>query len=195
MTRYLLCGGNDRAYSEFVKNILEEIYHHSSHPKVLSCMFAVSDTEITSKFQSWSGWWQGNGARFKEYVCADRSNFVGQIREADTIFFHGGNNDLLFNFLNTIPDVERYFDGKLVIGSSAGANWLSKAFFSRSAGGWRKGSGIVPLSIMVHYGVSEEDSPNENWEYYENKITSFNGDKSQDIVRIKEGQIIAYENH
>ncbi len=195
MTRYILCGGNDRAYPDFGARLLKEINQYKSHPIVLSCMFAVSDSYIDEKFASWKEWWSRQDAGFSEYICASREMFREQVGRADVIILHGGNNDLLIEALDDYPELAESFSNKLVIGSSAGAYWLSKAFFSRSFGGWRKGTGIVPYSVMAHYGVSEQDNPIDDWSSQEAKIYQFNGDAPERIIRIKEGEFFIYEDN
>jgi len=194
MTRYLLYGGNDRAYEGFASSVLHEIYRANVQPVVLSCMFSVADDKAEEKFISWKQWWQVKGADFRNYTLANKIDFLDQLERADVVFLHGGDNDLLIDSLYKYQNIEDHFKGKLIIGSSAGANFLARAFYSRSYGGWRPGSGIVPYNILVHYGVSEQDNP-INWSTSEAAIAEFNGSNPKDIVRIHEGDYFVYENY
>lgn len=195
MTRFLLCGGNDRAYPEFLSAISKEIDHFTHHPTMLSVMFSTCDEDREAKFESWKRWWTDNSVDFDAYELATADSFLGRLERSNIIFFHGGDNQLTFDALEPFIDIREKLVGKLVIGSSAGAFWLSKAFFSRSAGGWRAGKNIVPYDVMCHYGVSEQDNPIEDWVACEKLIEQFNDDRPEDIVKLREGQIFAYEDN
>jgi peptidase E len=195
MTKFLLCGGNDRAYPEFLSAIQKEIYNFTDCPKVLSVMFSTRSGDRDEKFQSWKKWWTEGEVEFDGYELARSDGFIEQLERSNVIFFHGGDTKLMFEALEQFGDIRVRLNNKLIIGSSAGVFWLSKAFFSRSAGGWQTGKDIVPYNVMCHYGVSEQDNPVGDWLVCEKLIEKFNGDRPEDIVKLCEGQIFAYENH
>lgn len=54
-------------------------------------------------------------------------------------------------------------EDKIVIGSSAGAKYLSSYSPNWNGKGLRKGSSILPLNVIVHYGDDKYIEDNASW--------------------------------
>jgi len=80
--------------------------------------------------------------------------FVEQVVWADVIFINGGFKGYLKEVLEEIEDLPQLLDNKLVVGISAGANILSKYYYSQGAEDIREGIGLLPIKVYCHY--SEE---------------------------------------
>lgn len=93
-----------------------------------------------------------------ELAAYDLDEFVRQINDSDVIFINGGMRGHLKDTLLKIG-VERFrqmIQGKTLVGISAGANILSKYYYSMVTGGIREGIGLLDIKLLTHY--SEESS-------------------------------------
>ncbi|GBE16390.1 peptidase family S51 [bacterium BMS3Abin15] len=88
-----------------------------------------------------------------EFILADDDPeiFSKQVKRADTIYIKGGDNRLLIDKIKKTNNLEKLFRGKIVAGSSAGANVLSKYYYVRGKKRIEKGMGILPIKVFVHY--------------------------------------------
>lgn len=154
MTLYILAGGCDRAYPEFWDRLSDIVQREVPSPKILSCMFASDEDTVEARFE-------GYKSTFAQYFAessltlARHDVFYEQIESSDVIYLHGGRTSRL---LEAIPEYNRFrraAEGKIVIGSSAGANFLSTVCYSPSSNAYIRASGILPVASVVHYGVAE----------------------------------------
>jgi len=60
-------------------------------------------------------------------------------------------------------DLNIFNEDKIVIGSSAGAKFLSSYSPNWNGSGLREGSKILPLNVIVHYGDDRYLEDNANW--------------------------------
>jgi len=153
MTTYILCGGTDRKYDYFGVNLAKVINNLVARPRILCCFFARPDSEWEEAFSSWIGF-------FEKYFpdasveLARRENFLGQVNNSDVIYFYGGRTHTLSGIIVGYDNLAEAWRGKIIIGSSAGANFLSQHFLHHKGIGG--GLGILPFNIVVHYGSDDE---------------------------------------
>jgi peptidase E len=82
----------------------------------------------------------------------DLDELVDGIAKADVIFINGGYKGHLKSMLLAIG-VDRFtqlVEGKTLVGISAGANMLSKYYYSMASGGVREGIGILNIKLLTH---------------------------------------------
>jgi peptidase E len=194
-TTLILAGGNDRTTEGYAKHLEDELVKYiSSRPKILSCFFSAPENEWPTKYQNWKEWFTTNFSFDFEYDYAQKATFLQQIDEADIIYLHGGNTQLLFDSLPNVDDLKRHLEGKVVVGSSAGANTLSKDYWSSSRAVPAHGLGIVDVNIMVHYGTLSHEGrvrTPEDWKKEEVEFQKFVG--AEEIIHIPEGQFIVVQ--
>lgn len=86
--------------------------------------------------------------------------FLKDISESDVIFINGGMKGHLKDTLLAIG--EKHFrqaiHGKTLVGISAGANVLSKYYYSKVISGIREGTGFLNIKLLTHYS---EDEPGQ----------------------------------
>ena len=152
MTKFILAGGCDRLYPEYLTQLARVIETAVQQPKILSCWFSNSDEESEAKFPEYQAHFLKFFSEGSSFIKADRVTFIDQIRSADVIYFHGGHTELLFTALEPYGDLRASFEGKIVVGSSAGTNYLSSFGFSPRKASAQKGSGILDIATVVHYG-------------------------------------------
>ena len=157
MTKYILHGGetgvpnkhNEAFYQEWVKD-----FDNDKVPSILLVYFSRPD-EIWDKLE------KSDRERFARYTNnqevkflvadSDMEVFKKQIKEADVIYFRGGEPQKIVDTMKAIKDeFISLIKGKIYAGSSAGVMFLSD--YSRSADkGWQKWLGLLPINSIVHY--------------------------------------------
>ena len=81
----------------------------------------------------------------------EKNYFLSELKEADAVFFNGGDTRKLLAQLRTCPDLQSYVENKTVAGSSAGAYALAAYGASHTEKIVRSGLGFVPLRVICHY--------------------------------------------
>jgi peptidase E len=84
----------------------------------------------------------------------DMEELLEEIKKADVIFINGGARGHLKEALEKLGNFSELIQGKVLVGISAGANILSKYYFSSVANEIREGIGLLSIKLMTHY--SEE---------------------------------------
>jgi peptidase E len=191
-TTYILAGGEDLKVPGYGERICKEMLNHADRPKILSCFFSAPEAEWETKYQRWKSFFANYLGNFTlDY--AKKDTFLKQVDAADVIYLHGGDTKLLLDSLPPVDTLKERFKGKLVIGSSAGANVLATNYWSSSRAVPNRGLGLVNANIMVHYGtLNHEKLPRTpaGWEREEAEFQSFIGDGK--ITRIPEGTYISF---
>lgn len=195
MTHYILVGGNDRAYDEYGENVSRVIRPLIKTPmKILSCQFAKNEEDWQKVFESWKSWFLKYLGDDAQLQLAAPETFLEQITWADVIYLHGGHTWKQEAMIKQYTDLEERFEGKIVIGSSAGANYLSKTYYSPSLDKIGHGSGIVPLNIIVHYGAGSDGevafTPSKWSQVVERMKSTIVG---EEITLLPEGEFVVFE--
>lgn len=156
MTKYILHGGGTKRQTEDNKKFFAEIVRDlDDGANILCAYFAVADKET----------WAERLDKFKmriaevapqkvfNFILADDKTevFVGQIKKADVIYLHGGDTNLLKNKLKEVDNFAELVQGKIVVGSSAGAYVLSKYYYTNSGLEVDEGLGLLPIKTFCHY--------------------------------------------
>lgn len=152
MTKYILHGGESRKNSAHNRNFFKEMTKGIKAPRILIVCF--SRPKI-----SWSQYFEWEKERFRHikkkitFILADDDPkvFARQVKAADALDIKGGEDKLLCGKMKKIKNLEKLFQGKIIAGSSAGANFLAKYYHTRSRRRIEKGLGVLPIKIFVHY--------------------------------------------
>ncbi|QQR50561.1 Type 1 glutamine amidotransferase-like domain-containing protein [Candidatus Nomurabacteria bacterium] len=181
-TKFILHGGftpgktdedNDDFYAEILKDAPEE-------PEILIVPFAKEPGRIEASTQKvmeeftankWQKWIYFNVAR--------EESFIEQLRLADIVYFQGGKTLKLLEALKKFPTLKEMLQGKIVAGESAGANVLTSAFYSPSAGSSFEGLAFLPIKLIPHY--TQE---------YEGKLDNLKPDLETLLLRVYEHKVI-----
>lgn len=151
-TTYILAGGADSSYPEYMVQLSRVVHSMVARPKILSCGFASDDTRAKEKFPKYKEAFEQKFGNFAEFVMAEKDAFAEQVKAADVVYFHGGSTNSLVDAMRAYPGIEKEYAGKIIIGSSAGANYLSSCGFSPSINDIGQSGGIVDVAVVVHYG-------------------------------------------
>ncbi len=197
MTKYILNSGGLRKYPEKAKVFFAEIVKDlGPKPKILICFFAIMRQDWDHKFTEYSK----NYAQMSPegvvptFELAMPESFTEQVKRSDTILIQGGDDYLLQYWLKQfdLPDI---WQGKTVVGSSAGSDALCASFWTCD---WRKcmdGLGILPIKFLPHYqsDYGNEDSRGPiDWKKAYDELQGY-GDKSLPIHALKEGEFVVIE--
>lgn len=190
----ILAGGNDRKSEDYGYRLSKEIAKYATNPKILSCFFSAQPEEWEQKAKDWKGWFSDHFTQPFTYAYAKYETLLDQIDAADVIYFHGGDTRLLFEHLPETKELKKHFKGKIIIGSSAGANMLSAHYWSSIRGGFNEGRGVLDMNVMVHYRAPDASGHKrtpEDWEREEAEFQERLGDRS--ITPLPEGQFVVIE--
>lgn len=190
-TRYILAGGNDRSTNEYWLKLSQ--LTNKRPVKLLSCFFSREGEDINALFNGYVPFFKLAFGKDAECRLATPENLEEQIKNSDVIYFHGGNTSALRKVMDTYPGIEKYWKDKIVIGSSAGAHYLSKTYWTPGRRKVENGSGILPVNIMVHYGSSygsDEPEGPIDWQKAEAELKKVVGNEK--IVKIPEGDFVEF---
>lgn len=196
-TIFILAGGNDRTTDGYGARLNDEITTHIAHPKILSCFFSLPEPEWPAKYQDWKEWFSIMFGSDLVYDYAKKETFFQQVDTVDVIYLHGGDTQLLFNSLSDISELKSHFKGKMIVGSSAGSNVLSKNYWSSMRAVPGHGLDIVDANIMVHYGSLNHEGKvrmPEDWIKEEAEFQEFIGAGGK-ITRLPNGEFIVVEKY
>lgn len=152
MTTYILAGGCDGDYPEYMAQLSRVVHGIVSKPRILSCGFSGSDAQSQNRFSKRKKMFEDRFGVFESFTMATKEDFIEEVRQSDVIYFHGGSTNSLSEAMRSYPDIKKEFTGKIIIGSSAGANYLSSYCFSPVANDIGQSGGILDVAIVVHYG-------------------------------------------
>lgn len=152
-TKYILHGGsaqhtnteNDKFYREILKDTGNSV-------KILLVHFAGSpDRAKLNKTIDTAQFERNRGNKKLTFQIALQKDFYNQIDWADIIYFGGGTTVKLLDELHNFKGLKAKFQGKIVAGESAGANFLAAYCYSKSGGGIIKCLGILPIKFIPHF--------------------------------------------
>lgn len=191
MTTFILAGGNDRrADPQYGARLARVITGIIEKPVILSSFLSRPEAEQHEHWLDYLPWFKQHFGDDAIVLEATKDNFYDLAKEADVIYMHGGRTQELFNNLPDFEKSRRAFREKIVVGSSAGANYLSTYCVSMSEGlNIVQGSGIVGHSVIVHYRTDNFEGTKysqSDWAGVEKELLAMMGD--HDLVCLPEGQ-------
>lgn len=198
MTKYILAGGEDMAYPAYASSLQRELASGSNKKlRVLSCFFSSESESWAERADSWRKWFSDNlNGLTRSYDYANEGDFLAKIEKSDLIFFHGGRTQTLIDKIAKYPELQKYLAGKIVIGSSAGANMLSRYYWSPSHQRPGQGRGFVNQNVMVHYGARDVAGivrTEDDWLSEERRLIDFIGAPDAKILHLPEGTFKVFE--
>jgi len=136
---------NKKFFSEIVKDLKDG-------DKILIVGFARNSDEYQIIFERDKASILDNAeGKQIEILWANEKDFLKQIEQCSAVLIEGGDTFKLLEVLKKNYDFQKFLDGKIVAGSSAGAYVLSKYFYSNSKDKIFEGLGILPIKILCHY--------------------------------------------
>ncbi len=174
MIKFILIGGYPHKAKDGGRAMCVEATAGIEEPvKVLICLFARRKKDWGELFRANAGFFQRNlpGVRL-DFSLADKESFLDQIDANGLIYFSGGDTMDLVKRLDKIDGWQDKLKGKNVMGSSAGADILSKYNYDIESGELAHGYGLAPVKTIVHYGSSQYAIP-IGWEEARDKLDNY----------------------
>lgn len=172
MTKYILHGGKTSVNSpDNQKYYLETINIPKKNINLLIVLFAREPQVWNEKFEQYRQIFLNlDSDKQINFVLSDPDPkiFTRQIQEADTIFILGGETIRLIKQLENIKNLKELFKDKTIAGSSAGANFLSKYYYTINGKEVWRGMGILEIKTFPHFEPSLTKELNELKNYKEN---------------------------
>jgi peptidase E len=155
MNKFILIGGcQEKADSTKLSNaVFSDI---GSPINFLICLFAKNQNagDIWSEyFDEYKKFFSALSSKhIINFVLAKENEFNSQIKDADIVYFSGGDSIPLYSTLARIGNQwVSELKNKIVIGSSAGTDMLSKHNYDIQQNALDDGMGIIPIKTIVHY--------------------------------------------
>lgn len=158
MTKYILHGGFKEGLKQINDGFFREILNCTARGRVnvLLVYFATDNgdeyySEDIEQFVN-----NNLEKRELDFKKASVEEFESQVEWADVVYLHGGNSMKMLEKMEHFPDFGKKIVGKVVVGDSAGSNFLSKVFYSKRNGACR-GSGILPIKFIPHFEIENDN--------------------------------------
>lgn len=153
MTKYILNSGGSSKYPAKAQGFYREVVAGlGSSPRVLMCYFAQPR-------EHWETRYADHTVRCTQtmeegvqpvYQLAMPAMFAEQLQWCDAVVISGGDDTLLQHYLRQY-DLPVAWAGKVVAGSSAGANALATYYWTCDWRELQQGLGVVPVAFLPHF--------------------------------------------
>jgi len=92
--------------------------------------------------------------------------FTEQVKNSDVIFLRGGYTQQLFDLLNKDTSWIKELNGRVLAGTSAGAEVIAKYYYVLSTPRTGDGFGLLPIKFVPHWKSEYFDDSTQNidWE-------------------------------
>lgn len=189
MTKYILAGGGVHLAPDNGKAFINELITGFSHKpvKILVCLFAVSKETWQEKFNRDQEYFSKFISDF-ELQLADESIFTEQVKRSDVIFLRGEHTRPLMDLLTRNIGWLQEIDGKVLAGTSAGAEAISKYYFVTKTNRNGEGLGLLPIKFIPHWKSTyfDDEPQNINWDKIYSDFKNYKEDLK--LIVLKEGE-------
>lgn len=192
MTKFVLVGGHPWKTRDGGKGFAEELVAGFADPvNILLVCFARPKSAwhqtLLDDQEFFTNHLRGTQLHLR---LADERGFEDQVRRANVILLKGGTSEVLVDTLSRHKGWEKGLDGKILAGSSAGADAISRSYFDLDSPGVRHGLALLPIAALVHYR-SDYNAPNVDWDSAEAKLKA--ADPEAEFVPLREGEFRVFE--
>jgi len=185
MTKYILVGGYPHKAEDGGNAFFMSLIQNKAEPvKFLECLFSRPKENWEESFLQDKNYLETNITEIKlDIKCATEENFIEELKWADSVYFRGGETELLLERLSKHKGWEILLEGKTIAGSSAGAYMLSKYYYDIESLNIKGGLGLTDTKVIVHF-----QSPNYKveWKKAINELKDYK--ESLPIYALSEGE-------
>lgn len=197
MTKYVLNSGGMKNNHDGARRFFEELVKgRGASPHVLLGFFAQPREVWEEKFNEYTkafDQFMPTGIK-ATYEIAFPENFNHQVKKADVIYFHGGDDHLAMDWFKRIG-APKVWQGKTVGTNSATTHALSKYFWTCDWRQLKDGLGILPIKTLAHfnsnYGADDPRGPID-WQKAKQELENYK-DSALPIYALPEGEFIVIE--
>jgi cyanophycinase-like exopeptidase len=176
MTKYIITGGYVHKARDGGKAFCEEIIKgiNAKPIKILDCVFARNK-------ELWEKGIQSDNLFFSKFInnfeleLAEIDNFTEQVKSSDVVYLKGGYTNLLMDALSKDTHWIKELDGKVVVGSSAGADAIVAYYSIIKTNKVGHGFGLLPIKFISHWGSGhfDDEVSDTDWEGELKKLKSY----------------------
>ena len=170
MKRLILMGGRPWLAEDGGRRFSDTILRYfPKEVKLAFCIFAQpeSDWDETKKWNT-SMFNKFNSERDITYQTMTPENFESVSAWADVIYLPGGSSFALIEKMKSVGDISRLWDGKVIAGSSAGADLFCTGFIALSDRKFGMGLGWVRAVCIPHWRAKNfEGYTEQDWDWAE----------------------------
>ena len=187
MTKIVLHGGETTYGLDDSPNFFKEMLYdiEKKDLTILLVYFARPESQWSELQEDDTNNFKNNTDKNCTFLTASLSDFQNQLSGADIIFFKGGDGPALIETISRFKNFEGLINGKVVGGTSAGANLFSRYFYSLRGRRVIEGLGILNIKLFTHY----RDQYVEEYQDLKNY-----DDVNMEIVTIEEGNYKVFLN-
>lgn len=162
MKRLILMGGRPWFGEDGGKKFTEVLFrYYPNEVKLAFCIFAQPESEWEETCKWNTGMFDKfKGARNIFYQIMTKDNFGDVSDWADVIYVPGGDPSVLQDRLKSCGDVAKLWDGKVIAGSSAGADFMCEGYIYLQDKSYGRGLGWVKATLIPHWR-------SDDWKGYE----------------------------
>ena len=158
MQKYILAGGYIHKAKDKGRAFCEELIKgiNNKPVKILDCMFARPR-------ESWEEKIKEDNNLFSKFIkdfeleLALPEKFTEQIKKSDVIFLRGGYTQQLFDLLDKDKRWIKELDGKVLAGTSAGAEVIAKYYYVLSSKRTGDGFDLLPIKVVPHWHSDSDE--------------------------------------
>ncbi len=147
--------------------------YYPKEVKLAFCIFAQpeSDWEET-RAVNMNMFDKFKGGRHVECQTMTDENFAEISAWSDIIYIPGGSTDTLAARLRKHGNIAALWDGKMIAGSSAGANFMCEGFIYLDKKTYNRGLGWVKATSIPHWRSNYNNYTDEDWDSLEQQALS-----------------------
>ena len=189
MIKYIIVGGYIHKAKDGGRAFCEELVKgiNKKPIKILDCMFARPR-------ESWEQKIKEDNTLFLKFIkdfeleLALPEKFTEQVKKSDIIFLRGGYTTQLFDALIQNKDWLKELDGKVLAGTSAGAEVIAKYYHVLDSGRIGDGLGLLPIKFIPHWKSDFFDDIKQNidWQKVLKELKDYKEDLP--IYNLSEGE-------
>ncbi len=192
--KYILVGGYIHKAPDGGKAFCEELIKgiDKNPVKILDCMFA-------RKIESWKESIEKDNIFFSKFISnfkielANPNNFIEQVKNSDIIYLRGGYTSPLIELLSKDISWVKELDGKVLAGTSAGADAIAKYYCVPKTNRVGDGLGLLPIKFIPHWmsDYSDDEVRDIDWDGELKKLKDYKEDLP--IYTLQEGEFKVFE--
>jgi hypothetical protein len=193
MTKYILIGGYIHKAEDGGKAFCEEMIKgiQSRPVKILDCLFARNEDTWEAKFKDDREFFERNLQDF-EIELASPGTFIEQVKNSDVIFFQGGTPRLLMSHLDADGAWIKELGGKVLVGSSGGADTIAKYYAVGKTSNIGEGLGLLPIKFIPHWKSAEyAQGLDIDWDALFEKLKTYKEDL--EVVTVEDVEFVIFE--
>lgn len=189
MIKYILVGGYLHKASDGGKAFCEELVKgiNKKPVRILDCIFARN-------LEDWESVLEKDKEFFNKFITnfelqlADPEKFTEQVKNSDVIYLKGGYTRKIMELLSKNLDWIKELDGKVLAGTSAGADAIAKYYTVLSTKRVGEGLGLLPVKFIPHWDsdYSDDEVSDINWQDELNKLKEYK--EELPIYTLREGE-------